>query len=251
MNIIKKIKNSLRVRNEMNDIKQIRYVVLDHLRELIKRRKGIDDNLFEITAFLLDEIGDSLASIIKLREDHLKSSIMIARFILEDSVNLQYIYKADSEKRALNYRAFSAKGLLKRMEQSKEEDERIKGEIPRVKERVDKYSPSGNNPGHWDGRSVKDIMSDLGLDNIYSNWYMRMSSYIHPQYHGHKITADVDSPYINFLKDMVFKDLAMPILESLKVINEKLDLLEGGVIFRDYPKKKSTLIFSINNKRMK
>lgn len=235
----------------MDDIKQIRFVVLSHLRELIKRRKEVDDNLFEITAFLLDEIGDSLASIIKLREDHLKSSIMIARFILEDSVNLQYIYKADSEKRALNYRSFSAKGLLKRMEQSREEDERIKGEIPRVKERVDMYSPTGNNSSHWDGRSVKEIMSDLGLDDIYSNWYMRMSSYTHPQYHGHKITADVDSPYINFLKDMVFKDLALPILESLKVINEKLDLLEGGVIFKNYPKKNSTLVFSINNKRMK
>lgn len=251
MNIIKKIKNSIRVRNEMDDIKQIRFVVLSHLRELIKRRKEIDDNLFEITAFLLDEISDSLAAIITLRENHLKNSVMIGRYILEACVNLHYIYKNDSEKRALNYRAFSAKSLLKRMEQCQDEDEKIKNEIPRVKDRVNQHNPMGKNSSHWDGKSVKEIMDDLGLEKIYIDWYTRMSSYIHPQYHGQKITADVDSPYINYLKSMVFKDLSLPILESLKVINERFDLLEGGVIFKNYPKKKSILVFSINNKRMK
>lgn len=249
MKIIKKIIAKNRIKREMNDVLTIKQLVLAHLHELIKRRKEIDENLFEVSAFLLDEIGDALAAIITLKKDHLKSSIMISRYILEDCVNLQYIYKEDLEKRSLNYRAFSAKELLNRMEMYEGDDERIKKEIPRVKERAEKYSPSGNNSNHWDGLSTKKIMSDLNLDGMYQNWYVRMSSYIHPQYRGSKIRASDKGEYIEFLKKMVFKDLNLPILESLRAINKKFDLLEGTVIISNYPKEKATLVFSINEHR--
>ncbi len=174
---------------------------------------------------------------------------MISRYILEDCVNLHYIYKKDSEKRALNYKVFPAKELLSRMEVYDGDDERIKKEIPRVKERLKKYSPSGSNQNHWDGLSTKKIMSDLGLDDIYQNWYVRMSAYIHPQYRGSKIGGNDEGEYIEFLKKMVFKDLNLPILESLRAINRKFDLLEGGAVISNYPKKNSTLVFSINEHR--
>jgi len=48
---------------------------------------------------------------------------------------------------------------------------------------------------------------------------------------------------------MVFKDLNLPILESLRAINKKFDLLEGAVIISNYPKEKATLLFSINEHR--
>ncbi|NCB21063.1 MAG: hypothetical protein EOM88_04050 [Clostridia bacterium] len=162
---------------------------------------------------------------------------------------MQYIYKEDSEKRALNYRAFSAKELLNRAEMYEGNDERIKKEIPRIKERAEKYSPSGNNSNHWDGLSTKKIMFDLGLDSMYQNWYVRMSSYIHPQYRGGKIKASDKGEYIKFLNKMVFKDLNLPILESLRAVNKKFDLLEGAVIISNYPKEKATLVFSINEHR--
>ena len=249
MNILKRIQEKKRINKEMNDVLAIKYMVLAHLSELIKHREQINEDLFEVTAFLLDEIGDALSAIVALKKDHLKSSIMISRYILEDCVNLHYIYKKDSEKRALNYRAFPAKELLSRMEMYKGNDERIKKEIPRVKERLEKYSPSGSNQNHWDGLSIKKIMSDLGFDDIYQNWYVRMSSYTHPQYRGGKIKISDTGEYVEFLKNMVFKDLNLPILESLRAINRKFDLLEGGVVISNYPKENSTLVFSINEHR--
>ena len=157
MNILKRIQEKKRTNKEMNDVLAIKYMVLDHLGELIKHRKRINEDLFEVTAFLLDEIGDALSAIVTLKKDHLKSSIMISRYILEDCVNLHYIYKKDSEKRALNYKVFPAKELLSRMEVYEGDDERIKKEIPRVKERLKKYSPSGSNQNHWDGLSTKKL----------------------------------------------------------------------------------------------
>lgn len=249
MNILKKIKEKNRIKNEMEDVAVIRKMVMAHLNELVSRRKEINEDLFEVTAFLLDEIADALSAIVTLKEDHLKSSIMISRYILESCINLMYIYKENSEKRALNCRAFPAGILLKRMEQNQEKDERIKGEIPRIKERADKFYPSGSSNNHWDGLSVKKIMEDLNLKSMYNDWYVRMSSYIHPQYRGSKITANDKGEYVKFLKDMVFKDLNIPILYSLRAINKKFDLLEGGVVIKNYPKEKSTFVFSINEHR--
>ena len=249
MNIINRIKEKNRIKNEMKDVAVIRKMVMAHLNELVSRRKEINEDLFEVTAFLLDEIADALSAIVTLKKDHLKSSIMISRYILENCINLLYIYKEDSEKRALNYRAFPAKILLKRMEQNQENDKRIKGEIPKVKELADKFCPSGSSNNYWDGLSVKKIMEDLNLESMYNDWYVRMSAYIHPQYRGSKITANDKGEYVKFLKDMVFKDLNVPILYSLRAINKKFDLLEGGAIIENYPKEKSTLIFSINEHR--
>jgi len=249
MNIINRIKEKNRIKNEMKDVAVIRKMVMAHLNELVSRRKEINEDLFEVTAFLLDEIADALSAIATLKKDHLKSSIMISRYILESSINLMYIYKQDPEKRALNYRAFSAKILLKKMEQGQESDKRIEKEIPRVKERADSFNPSGNNKNSWDGLSVKKIMEDLNLENMYNDWYVRMSSYIHPQYRGSKITASDKGEYVKFLKDMVFKKLNIPILYSLRSINKKFDLLEGVVVIDNCLKENSLFVFSINEHR--
>lgn len=249
MNIIKKVKEKNRIKKEMKDVSVIRKMVMAHLNELVSRRNEIDEDLFEVTAFLLDEIGDALSAIVTLKEYHLKSSIMISRYILENCINLMYIYKENSEKRALNYRAFSAKILLKRMEKYQGDDNRIQEEIPRVRERANKYCPFGNNENYWDGLSVKKIMEILNLNDIYDNWYVRMSSYIHPQYRGSKITANDKGEYVEFLKNMVFKDLNVPIIYSLRAINKKFDLLEGFVRIEDYPKKNSIFILGINEHR--
>lgn len=66
---------------------------------------------------------------------------------------------------------------------------------------------------------------------------------------GGKIRATDKGEYIKFLNKMVFKDLNLPILESLRAINKKFDLLEGAVIISNYPKEKATLVFSINEHR--
>lgn len=249
MNIIKKIKEKNRIKKEMKDVSAIRGMVVAHLNEIISFQSKINEDLFEVTAFLLDEIGDALSAIITLKKDHLKSSIMISRYILESCVNLLYIYKEDSEKRALNCRAFSAKILLKRMLQSQEDDGRVKGEILRVKERADKHRPSGKNKNHWDGLSIRIIMENLNLNSMYDDWYIRMSSYTHPQYRGSKITTNGKGEYVKYLKNMVFKDLNLSILYSLKAINKKFNLLEGIVVMENYPKEKAMFVFSINEHR--
>lgn len=68
MNIIRRIKEKNRIRNEMKDVAVIRKMVMAHLNELVSRRKEINEDLFEVTAFLLDEIADALSAIATLKK---------------------------------------------------------------------------------------------------------------------------------------------------------------------------------------
>lgn len=232
--------------NDIENVKRIKEAVDFQLSELIRRKKEFDENLFQVTAFMLENISDAIASIITLHKNHFKSSLIIARNILEDSINLQYIYKSDSERKALNHMVFSQKELLKRInEYNYEVPEDLQKRILKNQEKVDLYKPTGTKKNYWDGLSMKEIIESLGYKRMYSDWYVRLSGYIHSQYKN-KIDINSDGPYATFLRELLFRDLMINILQSLKSINEKLDLIEGAFIFDDYPKKDSTLFFTID-----
>lgn len=232
--------------NDIENVKLIKKAVDFQLSELIRRQKEFDSNLFQVTAFMLENVSDAMSAIITLRKEHFKSSLIIARNILEDSVNLQYIYNGDSERKALNHIVFSQKEYLKRTYEYKDQmPNDLKEKIFKNQDRITSYSPSGARNNYWDGLSIKEIMESLGYRRMYSDWYVRLSSYIHSQYKN-KIDINSDGPYITFLRELLFKDLLVNILQSLKSINERLNLTEGGAIFKNYPKKGNTLVFSID-----
>lgn len=231
---------------DIENVKRIKEAVDFQLFELIKRRKEFDETLFQVTAFMLESISDSMAAIITLGKNHFKSSLILARNILEDSINLQYIYKSDSERKALNHIVFSQKELLKRAnEYGYEMPTDLQKRILKNQIKVNLYNPSGSRKNYWDGLSIKEIIESLGYKRMYSDWYVRLSSYIHSQYKN-KIDIDSNGPYVTFLRELLFRSLMINILQSLKLINGKLELIEGAFIFNDYPEKGSTLFFSID-----
>lgn len=237
--------------NDIENVKLIKKAVDFQFFELIRRRKEFNSDLFQVTAFMLENISDAMSAIITLRKNHFKSSLIIARNLLEDSINLQHIYKSDSERKALNHIVFSQKEVLKRSNKySNQMPSGLKEKILKNQDKINSYSPSGSKKNYWDGLSIKEIIESLGYKHMYSDWYARLSSYIHSQYKN-KVDIKSDAPYMSFLRELLFKDLLINILQSLKDINEKLNLTEGAVIFKDYPKKGSILFFSIDKDNRK
>jgi len=81
---------------------------------------------------------------------------------------------------------------------------------------------------------------------IYEEYYSRLSGYSHSQF---KTIRDLDQerPYNDFLKKFIFKDLAIVACSALKDINEKYNLIEGGICISDYPKQGDKCFFTFSN----
>jgi hypothetical protein len=242
------MKNFWLKREEAKDFGKIISLIKSHIKELDSKKTEIPESVYFATRFILEESVDALESIIVLRKGgHFRSCLMLARSILENSVNLQYIYKADTEARALNFRLFSMKMFLKRLESNQEDFPGKDGLLDTFRTLVKLYKPSGENKNHWDGVTIKKIFDELKLSSLYTNWYSRLSGFTHSQYSDSR-DIEQDGPYSDFLYRLVFKDLLVAVLETLKVINGKYNLLEGGAIITDYPHPGAVLAFSINLK---
>lgn len=220
-----------------------------HLAQLRNKKAEVQEDIFDVTAYLLEENIDLYQSIITLyRGEHFRSCLILIRNILENFVNLQYIYAADSEKRAKNFRLHSFLKYLKRVHMVKDMPSDIRKEFVDLQESTQRdYQPSGVKKGHWDGKSFRDMCEELKLTFIYEDWYSRLSGYSHSQYRGNR-DLDHEGPYNNFLRDLVVKHVSVVGLQTLYKINGKYNLTEDIVGIHDYPHEGAIFLFAVNER---
>lgn len=226
-------------------------LLVQHLEELGQKETSIPGYTFDVTQFLLKENVDAYRSIAVLyKAGHFRSCMPIARSILENSINLLYIYKENTEKRARNFKLFSTLNYLKRarnVEPTGEAATHFKKLLSVMEASAKEYTPEGSNALHWDGKSFKKICEELNLNSIYSDFYTRLSEYTHTSFMN-KQDYDTGRPYNYFLKKLVFRDTTVITAQALKEINEKYDLLFGAIILNDYPQDGMDTLFGFGNK---
>lgn len=232
----------------LHDFKEIIKIQRSHLKELIKRESDIQSDIFKATKFILEENVDLYKSIVLLyKRGYIQSCLLLARSIIENVINLQYIFQEDTEKRAKNYTFHSTAINLEKIKKIEKKppgtDEVIKY-FEKIKNEIQK---SGNQKNYWDGISFKKICEELDQAEIYEQFYSRLSEYTHSQYKGIR-SLEIERPYTDFIKKFLTKNLQILTLQSLKSINEKYNLYEGGAIITDYPKRGAVTVFSISSK---
>lgn len=220
-----------------------------HLAQLRNKKAEVQEDIFDVTAYLLEENIDLYQSIITLyKQGHFRSCLILVRNILENFVNLEYIYAVDSEKRAKNFRLYSGIKYLKRVPKVKDMPPDIKKEFAEVLQDMERdYQPSGIRKGHWDGKSMREICDELKLTFIYEDWYSRLSGYSHSQYRGNR-DLDREGPYNKFLRDLVWKHVSVIGLQTLYTINSKYDLTEDIVSIHGYPHPGAVFFFAVNKR---
>ena len=226
-----------------------------HVKELIAHRKdeNIPFELFEVTKFLLEENVDLYKSIIILLKKGLfQPCLVLGRIIIENSINLQYIYQKDSETRAKNYMIHAFVGDLKRMKKTHENDPDVDVSGPiiaGIEELKKELQKSGNRDRPWDGKTFKEICEALNHEWVYKAWYSRLSRYVHSEYKAQR-SFDIKRPHNDFLKRLISRDIEVLVLETLKSINNKYNLMEGFAVIENYPHEEATLFFSFSSKEV-
>jgi hypothetical protein len=243
------IRKRRHIRAYTGDLAAMNKELQRHLAELKNKKAEVQEDIFDVTMYILEENIDLYKSIITLyKQGHFRSCLILVRNILENFVNLQYIYADDSEKRAKNFRLFSALHYLKRVDKVKDVPPEIKKEFSEMRQSMElDYQPSGNKKGHWDGKSMRKMCDELKLTIIYEDWYSRLSSYTHSQYRGNR-DLDHAGPYNNFLRDLVVKHVSVVGLQTLYKINSKYNLTEDIVILHDYPQEGAVFLFAVNER---
>jgi len=232
----------------LHDFGQIIKLHEMELKELFGKKNEIDSNIFDSTEFVLREVIELYKSIIVLMENNLiQPCLLIARPIVENCINLLYIYQRDTEQRSKNFLRHPGCSLLKDLEEAKEDAPGKNKMIEGLKVLNDQIKRSGENKKYWDGKNFKTMCAELGEEEIYKMWYTRLSKYTHSQYKNRSIRK---GPYAQFIDDLLTKKIMLLSLQALKSINEKYNLLEGGMVFKNYPRKGEILIFSISSKKI-
>ena len=219
---------------------------MSHLEQFHAKGNEVSDNLFDVTDFLVSEVAGLYHSMeVLYGKNQFRSCLSLARSILETLINLKYIYHKDTELRASNYRHFSTKEYLDRS--SKYNIPEDKQEMFNyLKDKASEYKPSGTKRG-WDGKSVRVMAEESGWLVVYED-YSHLSSYLHSKFRGNR-DLEIDRPYNNHLKDIVFRNLLVSTLDVLKEITEKFDLDGGTMIAEDFSDKIGLLIYSTNPKK--
>lgn len=236
---------------KIDGLRGIIKILKSHIGGLNDSRLEIDLDIKDASIYILEENLDALESVIILyKKKYYKSCLILARNILESSANLIYIYSRKHKKRASTYLSFSLISIKENLENCTDDCANREDVINRAKIILDNnYFPEGKNGLHWNGLTVKRIFEEIKMNSLYKDYYSQLSKYIHNNYKP-GIDLEEQRPYSQFLSDLIFKHLPLVILESIKRINDKYDLREGGVIMPDYPKKGTVLFFCINHKRM-
>lgn len=235
--------NFLKNKNSRHeDMKQVKSFIRGHRKEFIENKQKISQDIFDVTIFFFDEILDIYESMdILIQKGHFKGCLPMARLLLENSINLQYIYKQDSEKRAKDFKLASAQALSKRFATLDENTEEFRGVKYILEDQLRGFVK--------DKKTLKEKADEVNFESLYKDSYKRLSGYVHSAY---RVNWDFDEerPYNLFLKRLVFSDTALVTLEALKSICEKYDL-DGGVMFViDEPGYKGDIAFATNPKKM-
>jgi len=233
------------------DIDSIHKVLERHLEELKKRKSEIPGDIFDVTVFLLEENMELYLSIITLyKQGRFRACLPIARIILENFVNLEYIYANDSERRAKNFISFAVTNYLKRANTLKDMPAEVKKDFAEMLKNMElEYQRSGKNMRHWDGKNFREICDELKLTFLHTQWYTRLSGYTHSEFKRGR-DFDREGPYNEFLRDLVWKHISIIGLQAIFKINSKYNLTEDVVVIKDYPHPGATFFFAVNE-RMK
>lgn len=226
--------NFFKKKTEFGPMKSI---LMDHSRQINEKRSSIPEDVFDVTVFALEEIISVFDSMdILIAKYDYAGCIKLSRSILENSINLQYIYKEDTEKRAKNFKLASLKEMTRKFEALEEYTPEAKEMYEFFQEKLKEYEPE---------KHIRDKFKAVNSDATYLRSYRRLSEHVHPTYRSHKLNYVEKRPYIEELKRTVRADTCLVTLLALEKVCTKYDL-DGGVMVIDDPGYKATVLFATN-----
>lgn len=218
----------------------IKSILRDHLRQLQDKKCLIPEDVFDVTKFSIEEfisIFDSMDILIK--KNDFEGCIKLSRSILENSINLQYVYKEDIENRAKNFKLTQVKGMVKKFEALDEYTQEAKEMYDLFKEKLKDYKEI----------KIREKFKNVNSEEQYLTSYQRLSEFIHPTYRPEKINFKEERPFVDNLKRIVRADTYIITLMSLEAVCVKYNL-DGGVMIIDDLGYKGNVVFATNPKKM-
>ena len=217
----------------------IRLMLEDHLEQIQEKRESIHEDVFDVTKFSIEEfIGIFKSMDILIMKNDFEGCLKLSRSILENSVNLQYIYKEDTENRAKNFKLTQVKGMTKKFEALDEYTPEAKEMYDFLKEELKGYKET----------KIREKFIAINSVGQYLTSYQRLSEFIHPTYRSVKIDFLEKRPFIENLKRIVRADTCVIVLMSLKAVCTKYDL-DGGFMVIDEPGYIGHVFFATNPKK--
>ncbi|MES2224199.1 MAG: DUF5677 domain-containing protein [Patescibacteria group bacterium] len=228
--------------NKKTNFTPIKAILIDHIKQLKEKKPTIPEDVFDVTKFSLEEILSTFESMeILINKHDFEGCIKLSRSVLENSVNLRYIYKEDVEKRAKNFKLTSVKKLTEKFHSLGDEY------TPEAKELNDYFE--GLLKDYVPEKTVRDKFKAINFDDMYVRSYKRLSEYIHPVYRAKKVDfGENHRPYVLEMKKTVRSDTSLVTLMALEVVCAKYDL-DGGIMSIDEPGYKGTVFFATNRKK--
>lgn len=218
----------------------IKSILIDHLEQLNEKKNSIPEDIFDVTKFSLEEILGVFESMdILMKKGDYEGCIKLSRSILENSINLQYIYKEETESRAKNFKLASLRGMKRKFEALDEYTPEAKEMNDFFQERLKEFVPEKN---------IRDKFKAVNSDTTYVRSYRRLSEFIHPVYRPQRIDFKENRPLVVELRRTVRSDTCLVTLMALEAICSKYDL-DGGVMMIDDPGYKGVVFFATNPKK--
>ncbi|MFA6446123.1 MAG: DUF5677 domain-containing protein [Candidatus Paceibacterota bacterium] len=218
---------------------EIKSILIDHLNQLEGNKSLIPVDIFDVTKFSIDEfvsIFESMETLMRMKD--FEGCLKLSRSILENSINLQYIYKEDTEKRAENFKLTQVKGMTKKFEVLDEFTPEAKEMYDLFKEKLKDYKEI----------KIREKFKVINSEIQYLKSYQRLSEFTHPTYRSKKIDFTERRPFVENLKRIVRSDTCLITLMALEVVCIKYDL-DGGIMMIDEPGYIGQVFFATNPKK--
>ncbi len=216
-----------------------RAMLVEHIKQVDEKKEKIPEDIFDVTKFALEELLSVFESMDTLmQKNDYAGCIKLSRSILENAINLEYIYKEDTEKRAKNFKLASVKGMTKKFD-SLADDEITPQAVELnnfLKDMLKDYVPEKN---------IRDKFKAVNSDATYTRSYKRLSEHIHPTYRGAKLDFNQNRPYIEELRRTVRADTTLVTLIALLQVCTRYDL-DGSVMVIDDLGYTGALFFATN-----
>ncbi len=223
-----------------SDLEPTKFFLLVHIQQMLERKESIPADVLDVTRLLIEQAIETYESMyILLEKKQLNSCAALARSIYESSINLQYIFKEDTEERAKNFKQAAMVKFNKRYSNLKtKENPEAREWMKFMKEQVKDYKP--------DRKRLTEKMEEVRSNSIHKEAYSRLSEYAHSGYRANLYLGD--GPFTQYLTRVLFHDSLLIFGEGLMAVCEKYDL-EGHVIIINSPGYKGTVFFHTNPKK--
>lgn len=222
------------------EFEQIIKFLQGHLLELEKNNNRIPQDVFDVTKFFLEEDIDIYVSMdILMRKEHFRGCLAMTRALLENAINLQYIYSKDTNDRARNYKLASENNILKRIENSGNLAKSFSHMVAKLKEDLKDFKHE---------KRISEKAQEIGYLSTYNDAYRRLSEFVHSSYRPERELGDKGIT-ATYLRRIVFRDALLVTLDALKTVCEKYDLDGGVMVIDNYPNANAMVMFSTNPKK--